>query len=156
MTEMVEMPRKDVPPPLELVKSRIEELLPPDAREEIDSGDVLLVDVRNPDRFERGHLEGSVNLSSGESARDAHDSGYVEAIEKAGGSPEGRLILVCGEGNRSARTADALRNEHGFENVASIIGGVKLWSDLGFPVEGEIAVGPDDTELESSMEGDTT
>ena len=27
----VDMPHKDVPPPLELVKSRIEELLPPDA-----------------------------------------------------------------------------------------------------------------------------
>lgn len=156
MTQMVDMPRKYVPPPLELVKSRIEELLPPDARQEIDSGEVLLVDVRDPDRFEKGRLEGAVNISSGESARDAHESDYVDAIEKAGGAADKRVILYCGEGNRSARTADALRNEQGFENVASIIGGVKLWSELGFPVEGEIAVGPDDTELESSMEGDTT
>ena len=34
----VEMPRKYVPPPLELVKSRIEELLPPAAQEEIEGG----------------------------------------------------------------------------------------------------------------------
>jgi rhodanese-related sulfurtransferase len=156
MTQMVEMPHKYVPPPLELVKSRIEELLPPDARQEIDSGDVLVVDVRDPERFERGHLEGAVNLSSGESARDARESDYVQEIEKAGGAPDKRLILYCGEGNRSARTADALRNEHGFEKAASIIGGVKLWDQLGFPVEGEIAVGPDDTELERTMEGDTT
>ena len=33
----VEMPRKYVPPPLELVKSRIEELMPPAARAEIDA-----------------------------------------------------------------------------------------------------------------------
>jgi rhodanese-related sulfurtransferase len=152
---MVEMPRKDVPAPLELVKSRIEEVLPPEARERIEAGAVV-VDVRDSDRFEKGHLEGAVNISSGESARNAHDSPYAEAIEQAAGGRDEQVILYCGEGNRSARTADALRNEHGFENVASIIGGVKLWSELGFPTEGEILVGADDAELGEGMEGDTT
>ena len=32
------MPHKYVPPPLELVKSRIEELMPPAAKREIDNG----------------------------------------------------------------------------------------------------------------------
>ena len=82
--DVVEMPRKDVPPPLELVKSRIEELLPPAAREEIDGGDVVLIDVRDPERFEAGHLAGAVNVPSGESARDAHDAAYAEAVEEAG------------------------------------------------------------------------
>jgi rhodanese-related sulfurtransferase len=148
----VEMPRKYVPPPLELVKSRIEEILPPDAREEIEGGKALLIDVRDPERFETGHLEGAVNIPSGESARDAHDASYAEEIEKAGAGPEDRVILVCGQGNRSARTADALRNEHGFTNVASIIGGSKLWSDLGYPTDGEIAVG--DEEAETHLEGE--
>ena len=58
----VEMPRKYVPPPLELVKSRIEELMPPAARAEIDGGDVVLIDVRDPERFEAGHLAGAVNV----------------------------------------------------------------------------------------------
>ena len=151
----VEMPRKYVPPPLELVKSRIEELLPPAAKAEIDGG-ATLIDVRDPDRFESGHLEGAVNVPSGESARDAHDAAYVEAVEKAGASPEDRLILVCGEGNRSARTADALQNEHGFTNVASIIGGSKLWSDLGYPIEGEIAIGSEEAETHLEGEEDTT
>jgi rhodanese-related sulfurtransferase len=148
----VEMPRKHVPPPLELVKSRIEEILPPDAREEIEGGTALLVDVRDSERFETGHLERAVNVPSGESAREAHEAPYAEAVEKAGAHREDRVILVCGEGNRSARTADALRNEHGFTNVASIIGGSKLWSELGYPVEGEIAVG--DEEAETHLEGD--
>jgi phage shock protein E len=152
---MVEMPRKYVPPPLELVKGRIEELLPPEARERIDAG-ATLVDVRDPERFEKGHLAGAVNLSSGESARDAHDAAYAEAVEKAVGDREAPVIVYCGAGNRSARTADALRNEHGFENAASIIGGVKLWSELDLPIEGEILVGADDAELGEGMEGDTT
>jgi rhodanese-related sulfurtransferase len=152
----VEMPRKYVPPPLELVKDRIEEVLPPAAREEIDGGDVVLVDVRDPERYETGHLSGAVNVPSGESARDAHEDSYVDAIRKAGAGAEDRIILVCGQGNRSARTADALRNEHGFTNVASIIGGAKLWSDLGYPVEGEIAVGDEEAETHLEGEEDTT
>ena len=152
----VEMPRKYVPPPLELVKSRIEEILPPDARREIEGGNAVLVDVRDPERFEAGHLHGAVNVPSGESAREAHDETYAEAIERAGAGRKDRLILVCGQGNRSARTADGLRNEHGFENVASVIGGSKLWSDLGYPVEGEIAVGAEEAETHLEGEEDTT
>jgi rhodanese-related sulfurtransferase len=151
----VEMPHKYVPPPLELVKGRIEELLPPAAKEEIDAG-ATLVDVRDPERYEAGHLEGAVNVPSGESARDAHQAPYVEAIEEAGAGPNDRLILVCGEGNRSARTADALQNEHGFTNVASIIGGSKLWSDLSYPIEGEIAIGDEEAETHLEGEEDTT
>ena len=95
-------------------------------------------------------------MPAGESARDAHDAAYVEAIERAGAGPDDRVILVCGEGNRSARTADALANEHGFENVASIIGGSKLWSDLGYPIEGEIAIGDEEAETHLEGEEDTT
>jgi rhodanese-related sulfurtransferase len=148
------MPHKDVPPPLELVKSRIEELLPPAAQAELESAAVI--DVRNPERFESGHLAGAINISSGESAREAHDEAYAEAVEKATGGRDKRVILFCGEGNRSARTADALASEHGFTNVASVIGGVKLWSELGLPVEGEIVIGDEEAETQYSGEEDKT
>jgi sulfur-carrier protein adenylyltransferase/sulfurtransferase len=152
----VELPRKYVPPPLELVKSRIEELLPPAAREEVEGGDVVLIDVRHTERYEAGHLEGALNVPSGESGRDAHDVAYAEAIEEAGVGKDDRIFLVCGEGNRSARTADALRHEHAFTNVASIIGGSKLWSELGYPIEGEINVGEEEAETHLEGEEDTT
>ena len=145
------MPRKYVPPPLELVKGRIEELLPPAAKEKIDGGAVV-IDVRDPERFEAGHVQGAVNVPAGESAREAHDAAYAEAIEEAGAGPDDRIILVCGEGNRSARAADALQNEHGFKHVASVIGGSKLWNELGYPIEGEIAIG--DEEAETHLEGE--
>jgi rhodanese-related sulfurtransferase len=152
----VEMPHKYVPPPLELVKSRIEELLPPAAKQEIDGGDVVVIDVRDPERYEAGHLQSALNVPSGESARDAHEAPYAEAVKEAGAGADDRLILVCGQGNRSARTADALRNEHGYTNVASIIGGSKLWSELGFPIEGEITVGDEEAETHLEGEEDTT
>jgi rhodanese-related sulfurtransferase len=130
--------------------------MPPAARAEIDGGDVVLIDVRDPERFEAGHLAGAVNVPSGESAREAHDAAYAEAVKEAGAASGVRVILVCGQGNRSARTADALHNEHGFTNVASIIGGSKLWSDLGYPIEGEIAIGDEEAETHLEGEEDTT
>ena len=154
----VEMPHKEVPPPLELVKSRISELLPPDARARIESGEPVVIDTRDAERFERGHVTGAISLPSGESARDAHSADYAKAIEEAAGGRDREVILYCGEGNRSARTADALINEHGFERVSSVIGGVKLWSDLDYPIEGELAAGPDEAEvaLSGDDDGDTT
>jgi phage shock protein E len=154
MNDVAEMPHKDVPPPLELVKSRIEEMLPPDALAQIASGETVVIDARDPERFEKGHLEGAINISSGESARDAHDEAYAKSVAEAAGGREKSLVVYCGQGNRSARTADALANEHGFKSVASIIGGINLWDDLGYPVEGEVATEADEVESEATMGDD--
>jgi rhodanese-related sulfurtransferase len=144
---MVDMPRKEVPPPLELVKERIEEVLPPEAKERIESGGVVVIDTRDAERYEKGHVEGAISLPAGESGRDAHAEDYAAAVDEVAGGRDGELILFCGEGNRSARTADALRNEHGFEKVVSVVGGLKLWDDLGYPIEGELAAGADEDEV---------
>lgn len=131
------MPRKDVPPPLELVKDRIEEVLPPDAKQLVDTGQVALIDTRDPDRFEQGRIEGAVNVPAGENGVDSHASEFAERVgEAAGGKP---ALLYCDSGNRSARATDALSNEHDAEDSRSLIGGIKLWGDLGFPIEGTVA-----------------
>ena len=45
--------------PIELVKSRIEEVDPPSAREEIERGDAVLIDTREPHEWDEAHLEGA-------------------------------------------------------------------------------------------------
>jgi rhodanese-related sulfurtransferase len=144
MAWMVDMPRKEVPPPLELVKSRIEEVLPPEAKQRIDGGDAALIDTRTTEDFELGRIQGAVNVPAGESGVDAHAPEFAERVAAvAGGKP---AILYCGSGNRSARAADALTNEHHVEGARSIIGGVKLWSDLGYPIEGSLPAPVDEEE----------
>jgi rhodanese-related sulfurtransferase len=138
----IEMPRKRVPPPLELVKERIEEVLPPDAKREIEAGDVAVVDTRDPDKFEQGHLRGAVNVPAGENGVDAHAEEFARRVAEAAG--ERPALLYCNSGNRSARAADALVNEHGEAGARSMIGGIRLWSDLGYEIEGSVA--PDDDE----------
>lgn len=134
-----EMPRKDVPPPFELVKERITEVLPPEVEERIRSGELKVVDVRDPDKFAAGHIEGAVNITAGENAAGAREESYAESVAEAIGGRDGEAVLYCSSGNKSARTADALTNEHGFKGVTSLVGGVTLWRDLGYPVAGDVA-----------------
>ncbi len=141
---VTDMPRKDVPPPLELVKSRIEEVLPPDAQGDITGDEVVVVDTRDTDRYEAGHIAGAVNLPVGENGSDSHSEEFAAAFTEAtGGKP---ALLYCNSGNRSARATDALTNEHGTEGVRSLIGGITLWNDLGLPIEGEITADEEETE----------
>jgi molybdopterin/thiamine biosynthesis adenylyltransferase len=45
-----------------------------------------------------------------------------------------RVLLYCATGNRSARAADLLKSELGYEDVASIAGGIQEWTEQGLPV----------------------
>jgi len=147
----VEMPRKDVPPPLELVKSRIEEVLPPDVREQVETGELALIDARPPEQFAQGRIPGAVNVPAGENGVEAHAAEFARRVAEAAG--EKPALLYCNTGNRSARATDALLNEHGREGVRSLLGGIKLWDDLGFPVEGTVAGEDGETATEEDGEG---
>jgi rhodanese-related sulfurtransferase len=142
MSDVVDMPRKEVPPPLELVKERIEEVLPPDVQGEVESGEVAIVDTREPEKFEQGHIPGAVNVPAGENGVDSHSEEFAAKFAEA---TEGKpALLYCNTGNRASRATDALTNEHGVEGARSLIGGVKLWDDLGLPVEGSIVRNEED------------
>jgi rhodanese-related sulfurtransferase len=147
----VEMPRKEVPPPLELVKSRIEETLPPDVRQRVEAGELALIDTRPPEQFEQGRIPGAVNVPAGENGVDSHVPEFAQRVSEAAG--EKPALLYCNTGNRSARATDALLNEHGEQGVSSLVGGIKLWDDLGFPVEGTVAAEEDETATDEDGEG---
>jgi rhodanese-related sulfurtransferase len=147
----VEMPRKDVPPPLELVKSRIEEVLPPEAKDQAEAGELALIDTRPSEQFALGRIAGAVNVPAGENGVDSHTPEFARKVsDAAGGKP---ALLYCNSGNRSARATDALLNEHGEKGVRSLVGGIKLWGDLGFPVEGTVASEDDETSNDEDGEG---
>ncbi len=56
------------------------------------------------------------------------------------------MIIYCATGNRSARAADLLKNELGYENVASVAGGIQAWAQQGLPV-----IAPEGLEPEQRM-----
>ena len=110
---------------IEQVKGRIEEIDPARARQEIERDGALLVDVREPHEWDEAHLAGA-KLAPMATVRDR--------IAELAPDRSRRVILLCRVGNRSARAADTLGAELGYENVASIAGGIEAWRDAGLPV----------------------
>jgi rhodanese-related sulfurtransferase len=84
---------------------------------------VYLLDVRNPDEHAYCRLAGSTLIPLSELA------GRVNEVQP----PEGSLVVVyCHHGVRSLRGAMLLM-QAGFENVASLSGGIEAWSQTVDP-----------------------
>src|SRR3954466_1064686 len=97
----------------------IEEIEPFEAAEEIDGGDVVLIDTREPHEYQEAHLDGGKLVPPGLLA---------DEIETAAPDKSARTILYCRSGNRSALAAAQLQ-QLGYENVASMSGGILEWED---------------------------
>jgi sulfur-carrier protein adenylyltransferase/sulfurtransferase len=110
--------------PLEVIRSRIEELDVAQARQEIDRGDAVLIDTREHHEWEEAHLEGATLVPP---------ATVSERIGDVVPDRSQRVLLYCRTGNRSARAADELQ-ELGYENVANVAGGIVAWQELGLPV----------------------
>jgi len=102
----------------------IEEIEPFEAAEEINGGDVVLIDTREPHEYQDAHLENGKLVPPGLLA---------DEIEAAAPDKSARTILYCRSGNRSA-TAAAQMQAMGYTNVASMAGGILLWQEQGLPV----------------------
>jgi len=75
--------------------------------------DHLLIDVRSPEEFATGHLEGAINLPHASIAQEIQ--GYV------GDAKETKIVLYCRSGHRSGLAEQSLR-ELGFTRVRDIGG----------------------------------
>lgn len=97
-----------------------------------ESGDLLLVDVREPDEYRHGHLPGAILIPRG-TIEPAADLRYPKRHPELSQARGRRVVLYCATGGRSALACDVLR-EMGFENVASLGGGIAAWQEAGFEV----------------------
>lgn len=95
---------------------RITEVSPAEARKRVAEG-ALLLDVRDKEEFEAGHIEGAMNISRGTLEMRI---GEVEHDKQA------PIVCLCGGGNRGALAADALQ-KMGYTQVVSIEGGLKAY-----------------------------
>ena len=113
-------------------RQRIREVAP--AAFHADSGDAVLIDVREPAEFDTGHLPGAINIPRGvlEFQVDAHPA-VANATDPALAHRERPLVLYCRTGGRAALAADNLQ-KLGFADVRSIAGGIEAWREAGLPV----------------------
>ncbi len=105
-------------------KQQVEEIEAFEAAQEIEGGDVVLIDTREPHEYQEAHLEGGKLVPPG-----------LLADEIAAAAPDksARTIIYCRSGNRSYKAAEQLQ-ALGYEDVASMAGGILAWQEQGLPV----------------------
>ena len=86
--------------------------------------DLVILDVRTPEEFAEGHLEGAVMI-------DFYDLDFADQLAEL--DPDVPYLLYCRSGNRSGQTL-ALMEELGFTDVADVDGGINQWQAAGLPV----------------------
>jgi hydroxyacylglutathione hydrolase len=95
------------------------------SNDEFDAQDTnpVLVDVREPGEFASGHIAGSINIPQAELAT------RIDELPK-----DRPVVTICLSGARSFRSAQFLA-QAGFQDVASLAGGVSGWLKDGREVE---------------------
>ena len=107
-------------------KSRVKQTVPEEVKARLDKGEkLLLVDTREDNEWDNGHVAGAIHLSKGIIERD---------VEAKVPDKKQEIILYCGGGFRSALSADNLQ-KMGYTNVVSMDGGWRKWKELGYPTE---------------------
>ena len=107
------------------IKSQVDEVDPAEVSEHLGNG-ITLVDVRESEEWDAGHIPGAKHVPRG----------YLESrIEGAAPDRDARVVVYCASGTRSALAAHTLQDLLGYENVASMTGGITLWKDRGYEVE---------------------
>ena len=84
----------------------------------------VVLDVRTPEEFAEGHLEGAINI----------DQKQSDFLEKATSllSPDKKIAVYCRSGRRSASAAGKLADK-GYKCV-NLVGGILAWKDAGLSI----------------------
>lgn len=106
-------------------KASIKEVSVDDVKKMIDNKEkIIILDVRDKDEFETGHIPGAINLSRG----------MLEfKISTLIPDKNAMIIVYCGIDLRGPLATKTL-NEFGYKNAVNINGGLKAWKAAGYSI----------------------
>ena len=114
-------------------KSQIVEIDTAAAQKRIEEGNVVVLDVREPDEYEQGALPNALHIPRG----------HLEAqIEGRAVDRSQTIVVYCAGGVRSAFAAQTLQ-ELGYTDVLSVAGGFGKWKDEGREWRQPVTLTPD-------------
>ncbi|MDO5060597.1 MAG: rhodanese-like domain-containing protein [Actinomycetaceae bacterium] len=85
---------------------------------------VKIIDVRTPEEFAAGHVEGAVNI-------DIHSPDFASQIQQL--DPQGQYAVYCRSGNRSTQAAQFM-TDNGFTNVTNLGALEQAAQELNLPI----------------------
>ena len=85
---------------------------------------LVVLDVRTPEEFAEGHLDGAVLV-------DFYDADFAEQL--AALDTNVPYLVYCQSGNRSGQALGVME-QLGFSSAADVDGGIAAWSAAGLPV----------------------
>lgn len=84
----------------------------------------VILDVRTPEEYASGHIDGAVNLDYRNSSFEAG----VGALD-----PEKTYLVYCRTGVRGAAASEIMAKK-GISKVSNMKGGITAWTTAGYPV----------------------
>ena len=81
----------------------------------------LILDVRSPQEFASGHVQGAKNIS------------VSELGSRLSEIPTDKTIFVICQSGMRSRTAIAILGDNGRTNINNVAGGTSAWIAAGFP-----------------------
>ena len=96
----------------------------PEFKKEIKSDSVQLVDVRTPQEYAEGHIDGALNIN-------VQSDDFKELAQREL-SKDSTVLVYCRSGRRSLDAAEML-TVLGYK-VVNLKGGIIEWKEEGFPV----------------------
>ena len=94
------------------------------SRLESGTGEMLILDVRERDAYEEGHIPGAKLLPRGQ----------LELRVNQDLPDPTRRIIACCEFGRISTLATATLREMGFQRAVALDGGMKAWREAGYPI----------------------
>jgi rhodanese-related sulfurtransferase len=98
-------------------------LSPEEVKAGLDAGEILLIDVREPDEIAAERIPGGVDAP----LRSFDPTALPDPAGK-------RVVFYCRSGNRSV-TSSLLAQQAGLPYEAHMAGGIKAWKAAGFETE---------------------
>lgn len=92
----------------------------------LDNPDLTLIDVRQPEDYAAGHIEGAINIPIREVGKNLNLLPDLDAP----------IVTICGSSFRSPQVMTALQIL-GYTNVRNMAGGMRAWTDEGLAVSTE-------------------
>jgi len=92
---------------------------------EVDTSNLVIVDVRTPAEFQQGHVPNAINVPLSEIINNP------AILTSSKGKP---IVLYCRSGYRAGKAAEALQKD-GYQNLRHLEGDMQGWLKAGLSVE---------------------